>query len=213
MGPGQGAVPVMTSRWFNTVALLLLALGLACSDDSTTPPPPPESAVRNLTQKSDVLANLEYAYNKRRADVYDDMLDNSFTFFYTEGDVGSGTPVQWGRDVESSVTTGLFNGASDIDLTLSFHDGVTWSTQVSGSETWYYTTVFYHFTIKIGDATYIPNSGAKAQFTVRDAGSQGDYAHHWQLVEFRDLGGPSLALAIAAMTQPPTWGQVKALYR
>jgi hypothetical protein len=69
------------------------------------------------------------------------------------------------------------------------HSTVQWSEQVSGTETWYYTTVFYHFTIKIGDTTYIPNAGAKAQFTVRDAGTNGK--HLWKLVEFRDLGGPS----------------------
>ena len=77
-----------------------------------------------------------------------------------------------------------------IDMDLSWEDGVQWLEQVSGTETWYYTTVFYHFTIKIGDTTYIPNTGAKAQFTVRNAAAPGE-KEHWQLVEFRDLGAPS----------------------
>jgi hypothetical protein len=162
--------------------------------------------------RSDVLNNIEYSYNKRDANVYDQLLDVNFTFFYTDGDVnGGGTPVQWGRDVEGQVTTGLFNGADHIDLTLYFHNGVNWFAENAGSETWYFTTVFYNFAIKIGDTTYIPSAGAKAQFTVRNDGTE--EKPKWKLVEFRDLGGPSLALAIAASTEPTTWGQVKALYR
>jgi hypothetical protein len=155
---------------------------------NTTKPPQVEL---DLSHKTDVLNNIEYAYNKRKPAVYDKLLDLDFTFFYTEGDIGgSGTPVQWGRDVEGPATTGLLGDAAKIDMDLTWEDGVQWLEQVSGTETWYYTTVFYHFTIKIGETTYIPNSGAKAQFTVRNSAAPGE-KEHWMLVEFRDLGGPS----------------------
>lgn len=159
-----------------------------CTDCATQKP----QVILDLSHKTDVLNNIEYAYNKRREDVYNALLDNDFTFFYTEADVGGsgGTPVQWGRDVESTATAGLLGDATKIAMDISWEDGVQWLQQVSGTETWYYTTVFYHFTIKIGETTYIPNSGAKAQFTVRNAAAPGE-KEHWQLVEFRDLGGPS----------------------
>ena len=62
-------------------------------------------------------------------------------------------------------------------------------TPPNSTETWYTTTVRYDFKIDVvGDLTYINNPGSQAQFTVRDAGPFGENAHHWQLVEFRDLG-------------------------
>jgi hypothetical protein len=144
----------------------------------------------DLSHKTNVLNNIEYAYNKRNSNTYDELLDLAFNFFYTDGDVGGGgTPVQWGRSDELTTTSGVLGAASSIDLSIDWRDGVQWLQQVSGTETWYYTTVFYHFTIKIGDTTYIPNSGAKAQFTVRNSGT--DEKPVWKLVEFRDLGAPS----------------------
>jgi hypothetical protein len=124
--------------------------------------------------------------------------------------------VQWGRSDEVTTTSGLLAAADKIDMSIDWKDAygksnVAWSEQVSGSETWYYATVFYHFTIKIGDYTYIPNSGAKAQFTVRNAGTA--EAPHWQLVEFRDLGSPSLFNATSTATNVSTWGAIKAKYR
>ena len=145
---------------------------------------------KDLSHKTDVLNNIEYAYNKRDMTTYDELLDNNFTFFYTEGDVGgAGTPVQWGRPDEVTTTSGLLAGADKIDMNIEWENGVQWGEQISGTETWYYTTVFYHFTIKIGNTTYIPNSGAKAQFTVRNDGTA--EKPKYKLVEFRDLGGPS----------------------
>ena len=204
-------------KWLSIILCAgLILFAVSCGDDDPVKPPvdcfscPP--ALQDLSHKTDVLNNIEYAYNKRRGDVYDALLDDAFTFFYTEGDIVGGTPVQWGRDVESTATAGLLGAASKIDLAIDWEDGVTWSEEAAGSETWYYTTVFYHFTIKIGDTTYIPNSGSKAQFTVRNAGTP--ESEHWKLVEFRDLGGPSLVSARElTSTQPSTWGQVKALYR
>jgi hypothetical protein len=103
-----------------------------------------------------------------------------------------------------------------MDLTIDWRDDkgnstVQWTEQASGSETWYYTTVFYHFTIKIGNYTYIPNAGARAQFTVRNAGTADK--PKWKLVEFLDLGGPSIISATSSATEQTSWGQVKSLYR
>jgi hypothetical protein len=201
-------------------ALLVAALSSCIFDPSSskpTPTPPKVYVEKDLSNKSDVLNNIEFAYNKRRVDAYDRLLDDNFTFFYTEGDVGGGgTPVQWGRPDEVTTTSGLLAAADKIDMSIDWKDAygkskVAWSEEVSGSETWYYTTVLYHFTIKIGDTTYIPNIGSKAQFTVRNAGTT--EKPKWKLVEFRDLGGPSLMNATSTATDPSTWGAVKAKYR
>ena len=49
--------------------------------------------------------------------------------------------------------------------------------------------MFYDFQIDVEpDMTYINNPGAKAQFTIRNAGTE--EAPLWKLVEFRDLGDP-----------------------
>jgi hypothetical protein len=177
---------MITMKWLPIVLCAGLTLfALSCGDDEIVDPPhrPIPPVIRDLTRKTDVLNNIEYAYNKRRGDVYDALLDNEFTFSYT--DIGGGT-VQWGRDVESAATAGLLGDASKIDLDLTWEDGVTWDEQPVGSESWFSTTLFYHYTIKIGDTTYITDSGTMAQFTVRDAGTA--EKQHWQLVEFSDLG-------------------------
>ena len=205
-------------KWLSIILCAgLILFAVSCGSDDPVKPPvvctscPP--ALQDLTHKTDVLNNIEYAYNKRRGDVYDALLDDVFTFFYTEGDVGGGgTPVQWGRDVESSATAGLLGDASKIDLNIDWEDGVTWSEQAAGTEMWYYTTVFYNYTIKIGDTTYIPNAGSKAQFTVRNTGTA--EMPHWKLIEFRDLGAPSLVSAPQrASTQATSWGMIKAMYQ
>jgi hypothetical protein len=197
------------------------AFALSCGDDTTKPtidgcfscPVPLQK--KDLSNKSDVLNNIEYAYNKRTMPAYDELLDDNFTFFYTDSDIG-GTPVQWGRPDEMTTTSGLLAAATNMDMAIDWRDSeghstVQWAERTEGSETWYDTTVFYHFAIRIGDTTYIPNAGSKAQFTVRNSGTAEKPV--WKLVEFRDLGAPTLVSATSAATQPTTWGAVKAKYR
>jgi hypothetical protein len=146
---------------------------------------------------------------------YDALLDDNFLFFYTDG--GGGAPIQWARADDITATSGLLAGADKVDLTIDWKDAdgqtaVQWTEQVSGNEMWYTTTTLYHFTIKIGDTTYIPNAGSKITFTVRNAGT--NEAPKWRLVELHDLGGPSTLRATrAAAVEPTTYGKVKSLYR
>ena len=162
-----------------------------------TPPEP----YRDLTQRVDVLFNLQKAYNDRNITKYEEILDQGFVFFLSDGDVNGGLPVQWDRGQEVSANTNLFSRVEDtqgrwplclsIQMDVQFEQGVTWVEVIpdaAPNELWYTTTCFYDFQIEVKpDTKFIPYPGAKAQFTVRNAGT--DASPKWQLVEWRDLGG------------------------
>ena len=155
----------------------------------------------DLTQKWHVLNNILYTYYNRTngPDAYSELLDDNFVFFFAPGDVGGGLPEQWPRTDEVTTTTRLLESndgtpvgpeCRDIRLTLNYNaDTMTWLEVIPEhfpGETWYTTTVFYTFTFEMApDQTYIAVPGAKAQFTVRNVGS--DTTPSWKLVEFRDL--------------------------
>lgn len=233
------------TRHFLFVALIVVGIAaiVACEDDpidsgcrgcgcpdgysaaARTPPCPPQSGFRNLTTRNAVLNNIEVAYERRRLDKYDELLDPNFMFFLSGADVGGGLPRQWGRADEIMANTNLFSQTPPaeyprckrIQMDVQWEQGLAWTEVVPQSapdETWYATTVYYDFKIDIEpDMTYLNNLGAKAQFTVRNAGTED--APHWQLVEMRDLSDDSLGagLGAAASTEPTTWGSIKAIYR
>jgi hypothetical protein len=140
------------------------------------------------------------------------VLDDNFTFYYIQPNGGAPLPVQWGRSEDVLITNALFSGVDDVVFDLN-NSNVTWTKIPSpdDSEYWYIATLYYTFTIKMGNTTYIPNAGARMEFTVRNAGSS--TTPKWRLVELSDLGGPSLVSAVAASTETTTYGLVKALFR
>lgn len=166
------------------------------------PPPGPPLEIKDLTEKWHVLNNIEYAYERRVKATYDELLNTDFTFFFAPGDVGGEIPAQWDRTEEVNATGRLFDSNAqgeppvdpvcrDIRLDLQYDpDTMQWVEIIPEdfpSETWYTTTVFYTFTFEMEpDDTYIAQPGARAQFTVRNTGTDQD--PHWELVEFRDLG-------------------------
>ena len=186
------------------VIALACALLVAACDDDPTRPPTSGGGIKNenLTQRWHVLNNIEYAYKTRRIDIYDELLNSDFVFFFSPGDVNGGAPETFNRAEEKDATGRLFasNQQSEppadpvcrtIRLDLIFEaDDLQWvevQPEAFPGETWYSTTVFYTFTFEMEpNTTYIAQNGAKAQFTVRNTGTDQD--PHWELVEFRDLG-------------------------
>ena len=160
--------------------------------------------LENQTQKWHVLNNIEYAYANRSSgyQVYEELLDDDFVFFFAPGDIGGEIPEQWYRPEELSTTQGLFlsnsgtvNGpvCRSMRLDLQYNkDTQPWVEVVPEDfpdETWYTTTVYYTFTFEMEpDLTLIAVPGAKAQFTVRDADPD-PTKERWVLREFRDLAG------------------------
>ena len=183
------------------LVLSTLALVTACEDDPTTPPVGSTGrlAYLPLTSRLAVLNNIEYAYDNRKIEVYDELLDLDFTFFFSDGDVDGGLPVQWPRTDELGATNDLFISNTQpvpvgpecqsirMDLTL---ENLQWDEIIPEDypgEVWYTTLVYYNFTFKMApDDTFNSEPGSKGQFTVRNVGTVD--APHWQLVEWRDLG-------------------------
>ena len=203
--------------YISAVLAVMTMIAVACKDDTVKPGGgPPES----VDARQQVILNIEKAYNQRRIDSLDQALDANFTFYLATGDVGNGLPESWDRVEEVYVNSRLFDKnyavlpAQSIFMDIRTENGVKWiesNPESAPDETWYSATLYYNFKFEISPNTYIPNQGSKAVFTVRDAGTP--TAHHWQLVEIRDLGGSSSLRAAAAATEPTTWGSVKALYR
>ena len=211
---------------FVSVLIAAAALLIACEEEEVVggcDPCPFVKTFQPLTEREHVLNNLELSYNERRANEFGKLLDNDFTFFFSPGDVGGNIPDQWGRVDELAVASRLFDlrlddpnypTCSSIRVDLMFESGVQWldipSPDVVG-ETWSTTTVYYQGTFEMKpDMTYIMLPDARAQFAVRNVGT--DVAPQWRLVEWRDLADDSAVLS-AASTEKSTWGQIKALYR
>lgn len=203
--------------------LLLVMLLSACDDDPAAPVDSSIPAFMPLTSRSAVLNNVEVAWNQRRADKVDELLDANFTFFFAPRDVGGSIPASWDRPTEIASVSALLNSNTvppasgpictsvRVDLDL---DDITW-VEVPGpaaavGEMSYTTTVFYSFTFEMEpDITFVAQNGAKAVFTVRQVGDE------WRLVEWRDLGASMMnAIGSSAEAVPSsTWGSIKALYR
>lgn len=208
-----------TKSWVLIVLLLATSGVMACGgeDDPVAPQTLPIDA---LAKREGVLTQIEYAYNKRRITTYDKVLDANFTFYLAPGDVVGSMPDSWSRVDELDLNTKLFDKnyatlpCQSIYMDIKVEDGLTWVEIIPSSaptETWYQTTVFYNFRFDISPNTFIPNTGSKATFTVRNAGT--DEKPHWQLVEMSDLGGsPFMNATAAAATEPTTWGGVKLMY-
>lgn len=213
------------------LGLLVLLLATACEDDPVggcydccKSGDCGENPL-DLSERWEVLNNIEYAYKVRRSDVYDELLSADFTFFFSAADVSGGLPASWTRADEIDATTRLFLSneqtqpptdpiTRSMRLDLPFDKStLTWvEIQPSAypAEKWYSTTVFYTFTFEIEpNTTYIAVNGARAEFVVRN-NPQGDKAR-WELVEFRDLGDDKPPVSVQS-TQEATWGAIKSLY-
>src|SRR5712675_669014 len=74
---------------FCTLALMIAGMS-ACIFNPTepkVPPIPPTPQLKDLTQPEHVMLNMELAYNNRKIQWYDGVLDQNFTFFLSPGHV------------------------------------------------------------------------------------------------------------------------------
>ncbi len=215
-------------KWLPAILLVTtLALLPACEDtmdcDDCCDPCPPRTpwGFLSLTSRSAVLNNIEVAYAKRLSYRIDELLDADFVFYFDESDVGGEIPESWDRNTEMATTDALFTSnvapnptgpvCRQIRVDLVFNKkAMIWTETIPVSypdETWYATTVNYTFTFQMeGDITYIQNN-AKAMFVVRPVGDE------WRLVEWHDLGAPTVPSSAAGSSETKNWGAIKSLYQ
>jgi len=197
-----------------TIILLACAVMLvtACSDpENPRPTPlvpvlPPTFA--NLTEKEHVLQNLVASYVQRDINEYKRILDaDYYQFFFSDGDVSNGLPAEgWDKTQDELATTNLLNRNSSasnriiaIDLAVA-QENLIWvdiEADPPLAETWWMVTTNYSFTFKTAsDISYITSGSPRAQFTVRNIGT--DAAPQWRLVRWRDLGDGSMLRVVTA---------------
>ncbi|HET6348639.1 MAG TPA: hypothetical protein VFH88_06100 [Candidatus Krumholzibacteria bacterium] len=162
-------------------------------------PPPTTYTFYDLSKEWHVLANIESAYNARKIEKYDQLLDDNFTFFLYHGDVGGEIPASWDRATEVLYNTRLFdksyptNTCKSISMDLQFDpNNISWVDVVPDQskypgETWKTAVIYYAFRFDVlPDTQYESVAGARGQFTIRNIGTA--EKPQWRLVEFSDLG-------------------------
>ena len=160
------------------------------------PGDPPDPVVyKDLTEKDDVLYNLQLAYNERDFVEYQKLLDDNFIFIFSDTDFSSGkTPEQWNRADEVRVNKKIFDPALPgdnlvISLELSLDYAKENWTELPEKpdhpdESWYTKTVVYYLVVKTADKWEHRATGLKAKFTIRWA--QTEEGEHWRTVLWRD---------------------------
>jgi hypothetical protein len=95
----------MYKRTILWLIVLVAAAGLTTSclldPEKTKEEPEDKTPVvfKDLTEKDDVLHNLELSYNERRFDKYEELLDADFIFYFAEVDYNLQQPERNSRTV------------------------------------------------------------------------------------------------------------------
>jgi hypothetical protein len=176
---------------------------------------------KDLTEKDDVLYNLEMSYIMRNIHQFRRLLDDDFVFFFSEADFNSGDiPISWEKPSEITATTNLFNPnlpgalrATKIDLRLTYPKG-SWTEMPQGDdETWYSKEVVYNISVPTVSGIDYRGINLKAQFLIRQV--EGGGKQTWQIALWRDIGDDrrSFDVSASSMVQEYTWGGIKGLYK
>lgn len=191
----------MWKRSLLNIAILMVVAALTTScifDPEKTPgetekkPPPSYKA---LTEKDDVLFNLQLLYPQLDSDEYRRVLDDDMIFFFSDTDIANGVPfTQFNKEDEIRTMQHMkdpsrSDAVLSINLTLSYSEG-EWTAIVPTDvkyegETWYQKTVVYNMTVQAEpNMTYV-STDIKAQFTIREGQDQ-DGSNIWRIIRWRD---------------------------
>ncbi|MEJ2720198.1 MAG: hypothetical protein P8181_03530 [bacterium] len=181
------------------------------------------SIFADLSDKDDVLHNLEWSYNLRNLLQFNKLIDDDFVFFFSLADFSQGlTPEMWDRSAELAATSHLFDPSFppdpviSIDLTLTYPPD-DWTAVIPPGhpgETWYQKPVMYNFVVQTASMTYMAVN-TEMTVTIRFTDAVADST--WRMVTWFDEtdlqgtargDGPSGSPIVDAVT----WGRLKALY-
>ncbi len=223
----------MRNGWFLPVLVLLVAAPLvSCDDDDPVAPKPQYKSLSG--PRDNVLFNLQKAWNERNIDRYDELLDMSFLFFFSQADIDRGyvDRVYWGRARDLSATKNVFDPnfskphidpVDDIDLVLAYVTGDDEWTPITPEdqeyyrgETWYEKVVSYRLSVTAGDMQYVGND-IQTSIVVREANELGYADPIWQIVVWEDdiVAGSALPLAKGprnGLSEDCPWGRLKFIY-
>lgn len=191
----------MWKRTVLYITSLVVVAGLTAScifDPEKTPggedtKPPP--SYKDLTEKDDVLFNLQLLYPQTDATEYNRVLDDDLIFFFSEVDIGEGIPfTEFQKEDEIRALRNMGDETRpdrvlSINLRLSYSAG-EWTAFIPGDqkyagETWYKKAVVYNMTVQAEpNMTYI-SANIKAQFTIREGEDQ-DGSKIWRVIRWRD---------------------------
>ena len=212
-----------------SVWLLPLASCTENQNQITIVPPPP--SYKFLKNKDDVLFNLQKAYNERNDIQYAKILDQNFTFFFSQSDIDDpdiNVPTEWHKAREITSANNMFNGfappnqpelqITDIKLYLTYTTGENEWARDPGTPTnhpgedWFSKTVTYNMTIDLAGPDTFQSTHINASFLIRFAEVNGDSI--WQIVVWRDdvLSALSQTSQAPTGTNETTWGRIKTLY-
>jgi hypothetical protein len=189
---------------FKRTATLLLALVLVTGLTTSCILDPKEGKVdekktpvdyKDLTQKDDILYNLELSYNERNVSKYDQLLDAGFTMIFSDADIAEGkTPDQWHRAKEAEVATRILDNSGETDpkliverinLNLDWVAG-DWTEEPENpahpGESWYRKVVNYDIVVNFADGWERRGFGLKAAMTIR----WDEDREHWRIVLWVD---------------------------
>jgi hypothetical protein len=174
-----------------------------------------------LSEKGDVLYNLQRAMNQMRTDRYVEALDPSqFVFYFSPGEVAQGTvPPSWGFAEENACAGNMLGGGGSnpivsINLDLVDFENAEWvEFDPAAQPGQFETTVGYTFAMDTeNETTYITSGTPRAQVRIEQESVGGKMI--WRIVQWNDIADTRAALdAARASTEASTWGSVKGLYQ
>jgi hypothetical protein len=201
----------------------LMAAGLffgGCSEDDPVQPDPPLPKIEfeDLTERDDALFNLELAYNQRRMDEYDRLLDEGFIFYFSDYDVWwRDAPESWDRQTEVLFSTVLMDPNQPggirfikVSLTLDYPDS-NWVEEPANPDhpdaSWWHKSVRYELFVETAGGWKLHSKDQTILITVR----WDDTLGHWRVVRVRDGTGLAvIQLAPSLGVEPVYWGTLKA---
>jgi len=203
--PSQKGSGSMSKRTAYLLVLIIAAVGLvsSCILDPKEKPPddttPPTRTYQDLTERDHVLNNLELAYNEKKIDRYEELLDSAFVFYFSPADYNdpdNPTDVSWDRGEERRSANNIFSGAGSnpveaLDLRLSYPDE-NWTAIDPDDlvnypdQTWYYKSVVYNLSVETQNGTTYKGIDLKAAFIIRQVVRKSDGKQIWQIMRWRD---------------------------
>ncbi len=177
-------------RWFTVIVIVIAALAALTCTNPFSPASVDPSGVKPIvrqTEPDSVLSNFKYAYEHNDIDVYENTLDKSFTFQYTDQNLaGQIETVEIPRDgpsgdLERTRQLFLFFDEIELETWVPFFEQF----EQVGNETWHVYKVYFQLSVRDVDGDFGGESFEAvgiAKFKLRRSQNDG----LWRIVFWED---------------------------